>query len=362
MHAGDAVASPGRPTTVRRYRNIVTFRRMGFQCPKTARSILSSVSFITRPKGAATVVKDAKYNGSALIGLLPHFCSIANKRVALSKASVHGCALRSLQRRVKFMPRGKVLFSNAVTDGLHFKTRSTSSRRVQRTTRVTRTARFVSDGRSKCRDTVTRNKDGISNKRGRQLTVTETVTGGPGVCIFSSDFSTLSVGASTTLHETLRAGARRAAIVVITRQVDAVLRTSRVLMLSSKGVIKGNARRRLLRGYRICRRVTEDRLSTGRLKLSRRIGWSNEAACGGASQSSKQPKREGSTKEGTGEFRGLCQGANSLSQGVLMYGHYHCSFYNNICHLFHYQAGNCNAYGRYVNKESQGGSHKGQVC
>lgn len=247
---------------------MLAFGRMSFHCPNTSRSILRSVAFATGPNRAATVVKDAKDNGSALMGLVPHFCSIASNSVALSKISVHRMGRRRLQRGLKCIPRGKILFSKSVTSGVVFNGSRKDSSRVVRTTRVTRTARFVSAGPRGCGDPVSRKNSGMSNKRGRELSVTETVTGRPRMFVFSSDFSTLSCGASMALHHTLTRGADKDAILVITREVDAVLRTRRVVMLSRNGITNGKARTRLLGGYPMCHRVTRSRLSEGRLRTT----------------------------------------------------------------------------------------------
>lgn len=121
-------------------------------------------------------------------------------------------------------------------------------------------------GRNNLSCIVRRNKQGLSNKRGRHLAVTHTIMGSPRVLVLSSDTSTLSFTASTHLETTLHGLRKGGAVFVISREASSVRFTSRVLIVSSKRTIKLKARRRLLRGYRVCHRVCRSRFGGRSLK------------------------------------------------------------------------------------------------
>ncbi len=111
-----------------------------------------------------------------------------------------------------------------------------------------------------CRAGVRRNNAGISNKRGRHLYVTHTLLGGPGVLVLSSSADTISAGASTGVETNFGRFVPRAAGVVVTREVDSIVSTSVVVVVSGNGVSTAKARDRLVRDDRVCHRVCRRRV------------------------------------------------------------------------------------------------------
>lgn len=106
---------------------------------------------------------------------------------------------------------------------------------------------------------VRRGNSGLSNKRGRELTITETLIHGPRVLILSSDSSTLSFTARTTVHATVTVLSCGPAIFVMDRHTSSIVTTSGVVILSSNGYMNYKARGRLLTSYSICGRVCTSR-------------------------------------------------------------------------------------------------------
>lgn len=199
-----------------------------------------------------TLINRSKSKGDALISLLPHFCSISGKDVAVSKASIHSTALCSLHDLVKGIGRRTVLFGSAFFGGVSFKIRKTALRRIRRTTHVTGTRSFVVTDRSKCSAGVNSHNNGLSNKRHRHVDVTHTVLGGPPVLVLSRTASTLSARSRHLIRRTLRGLVHGHAAVIVTRQLSAVHGTSRVYIVRRKRVIRHKQRRRLVTLSKCC--------------------------------------------------------------------------------------------------------------
>lgn len=95
----------------------VGFSGMGFACNANS-SRLRSVDFGVGHNRAMNLVNNANYNGDALIGLVPHFCSTARNAMDISNEGIGSCPFLRLHSRVNVIPRRSVLFGKAVHSGV----------------------------------------------------------------------------------------------------------------------------------------------------------------------------------------------------------------------------------------------------
>lgn len=184
----------GTPSTrpLRGMGNRIRCGGISFRCDSSSAPMLSQMSFGVPTNESVTLIKPSKDKGAAVYSLLPEFCSIAKNIVAVSKRSMEGLALRDLEDRVKLMRRSICLFYKSVERGVTCKGPKTSVRRVVSTTGGTGVRRFVVSLPSKCSDFMKRQKAHLSNKRGREVSVTEMFLGGPPVLVLSRTADTLS--------------------------------------------------------------------------------------------------------------------------------------------------------------------------
>lgn len=120
LSASVSVIGPGGTFIPRGPGNRIRFGGISFGCSARSRNsgILRGVDFGTGPKRVINVINNANYNGSDLIGLVPHLCSTANKRILISNIGIGSCSLATLHSVVNIILRGGILFDNAVRSGV----------------------------------------------------------------------------------------------------------------------------------------------------------------------------------------------------------------------------------------------------
>lgn len=172
--------------------NHIYCRSISFRCDSSRAAILSRMSVRVPTKGSITLINPSNNKGAAVYSLLPHFCSMANKHIAMSKRSVQSLALGDLEDRVNIIRRSICLFSNSVHSGVTCNGPSTARRRVVRTTGYTGVRSFVVRLPSRCSAFINRHNTELSNNRGRHVSVTHIFLGGPPVLVLSRTADTLS--------------------------------------------------------------------------------------------------------------------------------------------------------------------------
>lgn len=232
----------------------VGFRRIGFEC-KAEREMLRSVSFAVGGNRGVTFIKRDNSKGAALSGLLLRLCRTRSNGVLVGSGGVRSVRVRALESGVTCVPRRAFLFDNSVFRGLALKLSSTAVSSVVRTSGGTRTRRFVGGLPLECRAELRRGKTGLSNNRERELTVTETVLGGPSVLVLSRTADGLSTVARETLSGAVDRFSGSIAAVFVTRELDAVGGYSGVCILRSKGVVRDNSRTSLATLNKGCTRL-----------------------------------------------------------------------------------------------------------
>lgn len=150
------------------------------------------------------------------------------------------------------MFRGICLFRSAIRGGVQFNEPSTDRSRVVTITGGTYYRSFVVTLPSNCRAAVNRKNSDLSNKRGRQVSVTETVLGSTPVIVLSRTATDISPRGRRRLRGTVQRLAGNGAVLVVTRHLSAIHATSRVVILRGNEVIRHKGRRRLVHRSNLC--------------------------------------------------------------------------------------------------------------
>lgn len=211
--------------------------------------ILSKVAASVYRKRMMTIVNPSNSNGSAFLESLGLLRIPANKRVLFRKASVAspGISVGERHRGVKVMfrrfglfPRGAMGRGVVLTPmrlGLVAGSRTSGG-----TSRLL-THMNLPSGTGTCPSV-------LSNKRGRHVTVTHSLTVGPSIVLFSRPASTLS---PRVMNRILRLVGRltrsNVAVIMIARRVKFTERiTAEILFVSSNGVRRRGAPGRFFTG------------------------------------------------------------------------------------------------------------------
>lgn len=153
------------------------------------------------------------------------------------------------------MFRSIALFGASITRGVHLNGGNTASRRILITTGLTGYSRFIRGLTGNCSARVNRGNYGLSNNRHREVSVTHTFLGGTPVVLLSRTATSLSIRGRALVRATLSGLVRGGAMVIVTREVEAIRGTSGVMILSSKGVTRYSAPSGLVRGSDVFGRV-----------------------------------------------------------------------------------------------------------
>lgn len=215
--------------------------------------ILRSVALITGTKRGATLINRSNSNGDALTGLLVRCCSPRGKDVSVNKRGLYSVDLRTLGDHVSCITRSRCLFGASLLRGVHLKHLSTASRRMVRTTGGTRYVRFLRGLPRNVRSVTNSTKGVLSKKRHRQVSLTQTVLGSTPVMILSRTATCTSPRGRRGVRTTVTRLIGKGALMIVTRGLPTVVGTSRVYIVSRKGVITAKGRRRLVRTYPRCR-------------------------------------------------------------------------------------------------------------
>lgn len=213
--------------------------------------ILGKVSLRITRKRIIYVVNPSNSKGDALLHYLGGLRRIASKRILVSKRSVaRGAAsVGGIHRRVKVIFRRFGLFPRlSIVSGVAL----TPIRLGQRGGRATGTETLrLLRAINLSRGTSTF-PDSLSNNRGREITVTHTLTVGPRVVLFSRPASTLSPRVINSILRIVGGlTGRNVAVIIIARRVNFTERIKRhIVFVSNKCVIRRNAPARMFNGPR----------------------------------------------------------------------------------------------------------------
>lgn len=238
------------------YPGSLELRGISFTCRESG-YVLGGVSVLFTGSDGATVVKHGNSKGAAVVGLLAEVCRPADNRVLLKTRGVSRLPLPRCQGVMSIIDRRVCLFGSAVEGGVYLCGRVSSA--IVRTTYGSDKLRsFV--GRISLSRIMKRGKTVLSNKRGRGVTLTETLIRSGPVVVFSRTASGASTCSRRRVGKLLSAQLGSGAIVIVARGGRVLDGISRVIMLGRKiitslkecsSLVKGDSRLGIvLRGTR----------------------------------------------------------------------------------------------------------------
>lgn len=245
------VGSNTRRTRYNRPRG-VRLGGISFSCPNASGPILGGVGLAVRPCRGVTLINCGNTNGAALAGLLLELCSIDDNRVLVNKGDVGSRSLRSRHDEFTTIFRSFRLFTTALNRGI------TLSDRVSRpdTIGTLRGTNFSGGLRGKVGAPLlhrfSRGKVVLSNNRTRGTTVTETFCGRYPCIVVSRPSTGLSPVTRCGLGLTVRGTTGGGAIIFVSRELSAAIKTSGVCIVRGNRVTRDNARTRLVRTNNGC--------------------------------------------------------------------------------------------------------------
>lgn len=214
----------------------VRFSHIIGRCPSKHAAVhtLSRTDFATSQNRLAIVLKRSNTNGAATLGVLNNVSATASKHIIINNHSVaklHGHSLVTCQQvSVKFIFRFCGLIPGLATlRGIRLTSRVYPSRFSP-----TSALRGINLN-SQLDGFPTR----LSNNRRRHISVTHTVTGGPGLLLYSRPANTLSCRANGRILRLLRSvyHSRGVAILVVARGSTLTPVTRGIIHFHSNGII-----------------------------------------------------------------------------------------------------------------------------
>lgn len=177
---------------------------------------------------------------------------MSDNDVGVNKISVDRLSLGGCGHGVTCISRSGCLFSGAVHRGVEVKSLGTASGRMRRTTGSYNYRRFVVTLPSNCSAVINDTNKRLSKNREREVSVTETVLGGTPVVVLSRTATCASPRGRTLVRRSITGLVGKGALVIVTRELSAVISTSRVFIVRGKAITRAKARGRLLTGNRVC--------------------------------------------------------------------------------------------------------------
>lgn len=170
----------------------------------------------------------------------------------MNNISIHSVSPRRLVSRITFIFRAGRLFQRALTSGIHTSGPATASSRIHTTLSTTRYSSVITGLPRNVGAVLNTNKTCLSNNRIRHMTLTHTVLGSTPVIILSRTATFTSPRGRTLVRHTFDGLTTNHAIVVVTRQLSAIIKTSGVIILGRNDIRRANARTRLLSRGNLC--------------------------------------------------------------------------------------------------------------
>lgn len=202
--------------------------------------MLGSIGFSVRRKRCITVVKPSNSKGAALVGVVKYLSGRARKAFFLSKISVGTYSrgrvssvqlggVKFIFRDFRLLPGRDTLTGIRVPLGCTEMPGGREERHTLGTLSEINLTSEISFGPGR-----------LSKNRVREITVTETVIGGPGLLLTSRPANTLSDGSNTRIVRLFRElGSRKMSMLVVARSTSVTTRTGEIIAVGSNVLRRG---------------------------------------------------------------------------------------------------------------------------
>lgn len=239
----------------------VEFRDVTFSYPGAEKPALRNISFQANPGEVTAIIGSTGAGKSTLINLIPRFYDVDRGSILIDGIDVRKMSLRSLRKKIGFVPQKAVLFSGSIRDNIRFGDEEAGEEEVKNAAAVAQALEFIEHMDGGFDHQITQGGRNLSGGQKQRLSIARALVKRPEIYIFDDSFSALDFKTDARVRAALKKEITNATMIIVAQRVGTVMDANRIIVLDQGRIAGMGAHQDLMKTCQVYKEIVMSQLS-----------------------------------------------------------------------------------------------------
>ena len=231
------VRSPDHPAPAPAQAAQVEFRSVGFHYPGADHSVLTDISFVTRPGETTAIVGSTGAGKTTLLQLVPRLFDATAGSVLIGGVDVRDLDTAFLWQTMGLVPQRPFLFSGSVASNLAYGKEDATEDDMWEALEVAQAAEFVRRMPGRLEARIDQGGNNVSGGQRQRLAIARALVRRPDIYLFDDSFSALDLATDARLRAALKPYTRDSAVLIVAQRVSTIVSADRIVVLEDGEIV-----------------------------------------------------------------------------------------------------------------------------
>lgn len=226
-----SVIVPAEPVRELRTAGELELRDVGFYYPGAEHSVLSGISFRSRPGQTMAIIGSTGSGKTSLVNLMARLFDVSSGEVLVGGVDVRELDPEVLWNRIGLVPQKPYLFTGTVASNLRYGKPDATEEEIWDALRVAQAADFVATMPGGLDAPIAQGGTNVSGGQRQRLAMARALVRKPDIYLFDDSFSALDLATDAKVRAALGPYTRDATVVIVAQRVSTIRNADAILVL-----------------------------------------------------------------------------------------------------------------------------------
>lgn len=256
-----AIRNPENPVTQGVEDTTLSFNNVSFQYPDGELPVLKNVSFNAGKGDTVAFIGSTGSGKSTLINLIPRFYDVSEGSVSVDGVDVRDYELKTLRRKVGFIPQKALLFSGTIAENIRFGKHDADEDELTHSAKTASAYDFIIEKPNQFDDCISEGGSNVSGGQKQRLSIARAVVRKPEIYIFDDSFSALDYKTDAEVRKNLAEETKDAITLIVAQRISSIMDATEILVLNEGEVVGQGTHKELLETCEVYKEIAYSQLS-----------------------------------------------------------------------------------------------------
>ncbi|MBU3102619.1 ABC transporter ATP-binding protein [Clostridium gasigenes] len=261
LDANPLIKNPKNGVKDTKIKGEVEFENVTFTYPDGEVPVLKNISFKAKKGETIAFIGSTGSGKSTLINLIPRFYDVTEGSIKIDKIDVRDYDLKSLRKKIGFIPQKTLLFSGSIGNNIKFGKRSASKEEMEHSAKVAQAYDFITHKPKRFDELISEGGANVSGGQKQRLSIARALVRRPEIYIFDDSFSALDFKTDATLRAKLKEETSNSVVLIVAQRIGSIMDADKIIVLNEGEVVGIGIHKELLKTCEIYHEIASSQLT-----------------------------------------------------------------------------------------------------
>ena len=169
--------------------------------------------------------------------------------------------LKSLRKKIGFIPQKTLLFAGSIGSNIKFGKRSASKEEIEHSAKIAQAYDFITHKPKRFDELISEGGANVSGGQKQRLSIARALVRRPEIYIFDDSFSALDFKTDATLRAKLKEETANSVVLIVAQRIGSIMDADKIIVLNEGEVVGIGTHKELLKTCEIYHEIASSQLT-----------------------------------------------------------------------------------------------------